>query len=457
MTPPQSFDITAILWSLAATVLFVLINGFFVAAEFALVKVRHQRVARQAEQGSKAARLAQRMLAQLNLHLSSCQLGITVSSLILGWLAEPAVARLLLAGAAGLGLQVGQGAALHATALGLALAIVTILHMTIGEQAPKIWAIHRAEAMALRVAYPLRAFTLLFKPLIWVINLISNGLLRLVGLSSTEQHEASLSTDELRFVIATSAMAGHITPRQRLFAENILTFIDLEVRHIMVSRVDVVRLLTRRSAEENLKIIRESGHTRFPLCEEDLDGTIGIVHAKDVLAALVDGQPVDLRALARKPLFVPDTQPLGRMIGELQQARTQSAVVLDDHGTAVGLAYLEDAIEEIVGPIQDEFDDEEPRVRRREDGVVEVRGDLPLPEAVELLGLTEEEDDDDTIGGLVVSRLKRLPRRGDEVIIGSFRVVVAEVARRRIQRLQLHPLEPAGEGKDGDNDEEERS
>jgi len=435
--PPS--DITTILWRLAVTMVFVLLNGFFVAAEFSLVKVRHGRIKALAATGARRPRVVQRMLEHLGFYLSSCQLGITVASLILGWLAEPAVAHLLLAGAAALGLSVGQSPLLHGVSLGLALAIVTILHMTLGEQAPKIWAIHRAESLALWTSYPLRLFSLIFSPLIWLINLVSNGLLRLGGLSADADHEGSYSAEELRGLLTASAEAGHISSRQRQFAENVLGFMKLQVRHILVPRVDAVRLLTRRTAEENIRIIRDSRHSRFPLCEDDLDRTVGMIHAKDVLAALADGRPVDLAKLARKPVFVPDTQSLGRMIVQLQRARSKSAIVLDDRGTAIGLVFLEDALEEIVGPIQDEFDDEEPRVNRPAPDVFEIRGDMPLPDATEILGI-DEQGTDDTVGGHVVSLLGRLPEQGDELEIGGYRVRVTEVARHRIDRLRFERI-----------------
>ena len=448
MKTPEPIITTSILWSLGATLLFVLLNGFFVAAEFALVKVRSARINALAEEGNGSAGVVREMLRRMDLYLSSCQLGITVASLILGWLAEPAIARLLLAGAGALGWQVGQSL-LHGVALAIALAIVTTLHMTLGEQAPKIYAVQRPERTALWCAYPLKGFTMLLRPLIWFINRISNFLLRLAGVSANDLHEGSFTAEELREVLTVSAKAGHISPRQRTFAENVLGFIDLQVRHIIVPRVDVVRLLTRDSNEQNLRTMRESRHTRFPLCEEDLDTVVGVVHAKDTLAAFIDQQPVDLKAMARPAVFLPDTQSIGRMIVELQRQRVEAAVVIDDRGTAIGMAFLEDAIEEIVGPIQDEFDDEEPAVSQPSPEVTELRGDLPLPEAVELLGL-DEVGTDDTIGGHVVSLLGRLPAQGDELELGAYQVTVTEVARRRIVRLRFQ--RSAAQGQPGDAD-----
>jgi CBS domain containing-hemolysin-like protein len=446
---PADFDLGATLWRLATTFLFVALNGFFVAAEFALVKVRPTRIDALAQQGNRRARRVMGILEHLDLYLSSCQLGITVASLILGWLAEPAIAALLIGLAGKLGI-VASPALIHGVSLGIALATVTILHMTIGEQAPKILAIHRPEPMALAFALPLRIFTGLLKPLIGLINLLSNLLLRPFGIRGADEHgEGAFSADELKSVLAASSQAGHISSRQRQFGENILGFINLEVRHILVPRVEVVELSTEDSLEKNLQTIRETRHTRFPLCGEgELDNVKGIVHAKEVLRVLTGGGELDLEAISRKPLFVPDTQPLARLIYELQRAHTECAIVVDEHGTAVGLAFLEDALEEIVGPLSDEFDEVAPMVQEIGPDITEVDGRLPLPEAVQRFGIEAAEDDDeDTIGGYIVSQLKRLPRRGDELTIERHKVTVTQVERRMARRLRFElATTPAEEG-----------
>jgi len=432
----HEFEAMTFVVRLAATLFFVLLNGFFVAAEFAFVKVRGSRIEALASAGSGRAKIAEKILDRLDLYLSSCQFGITVSSLILGWLAEPAIAELLIIGAHAVGWPVGESALLHGISLAVALTIVTTLHMTLGEQAPKIWAIQRSEAAALGVAYPLRIFTVVFGPLVRVINLISNWMLRLVGISLADGHETTFSADELRAILAASAQAGQISSRQRQFADNILGFINLQVRHVLVPRVDVVWISIRQPLDECLRTIRESSHTRFPLCKDDMDDVIGIVHSKDVMAALSESRDVDFHAIARMPLYIPDTQSLGRMIVEMQTAKAKSAIVLDDHGTAIGMAFLEDALEEIVGPIQDEFDDEEPPISHYGPDSIEMRGDVPLPEVAELLGLVDD-GSDDTIGGHVVSLLGRLPQDGDELKIGRYHVTVVEVSNRRVVRLRF--------------------
>lgn len=428
-------------WRLLATAFFIAANGFFVAAEFALVKVRVTQLAALVDRGSRRAKLAQHIHGHLGYYLSACQLGITVASLILGWLAEPAIAELLLAVLGTSGVDVSPNSPLvHGTAIAIALTIITILHMVFGEQAPKIWAINRPEFMALQVAYPLQIFAVALRPFIWFIDLTSNSLVRLMGIAPGRMHESSHSVDELMSIVASSARAGHISHRQQELAENIFGIIGLEVRHILVPRVDVVFLSLQNELEENLTTLRESGHSRFPLCQVGLDSVMGIVHAKDVMAALVQGQQPDLKKMARRVVFVSDTQPLSRFIVRMQQTHSHSSVVVDEHGTAVGLAFLEDAIEEIVGPIRDEFDDDVPSVKQLSDGSVELPGSLALPEAADVLELPDlSTGSEDTIGGHVVAVLGRLPRKGDQLQLGHYRVTVADVSRRRITLLRFTP------------------
>jgi len=425
---------------IAATLFFVAANGFFVAAEFGLVKVRLDQL-RGREQQSRRARVALHVRSHLDRYLSACQLGITLSSLILGWLAEPAVAELLLWGASSLhvGLE-ADNLWVHAVALALALSVVTFLHMTIGEQAPKIWAINRSEKVVLHVAQPLYLFSTCLRPFIWVINESSNWLLRLAGMAPEELGESSHNVDELQSILGASAEAGHISSRQLELARNVISMIGLEVRHILVPRVDVEYLSLQRTPEENLKIVRDSGHSRFPLCEVGLDSVIGFVHAKEVLAAAAAGRSVELQNFVRRPLFVSDTQPLARLISRMQRSRSHCAVVVDEHGTAVGLAFLEDAIEEIVGPIGDEFDEPESAVRNVGGEAFELPGSLALPEAADRLGADGLGDESDTIGGHVVAVLGRLARPGDELEIGDYRLTVDEVSQRRIVRLLATPI-----------------
>jgi len=438
-------DAFGVAWRLGATLFFVLLNGFFVAAEFALVKVRPARVEELARAGSRGAAGAKHVLRHLALYLSACQLGITLASLILGALGEPAVSVLLLAAARGLGLDVDADASwLPVVSIGIAFAVITTLHMTIGEQAPKMWALQRAEGMALRTSLALRAFTWVFRPFIHAINRLSNAMLRLGGLDVTDDHESSHSAEEIRSILSLSARAGHISERQHEITVNVFRLMELEVRHIVVPRVEVEYLSLEHELEKSLDRIRRTGHSRLPLCEVGLDSIVGFVHSKDVLAGLLANEPVDLRAMARDALFVSDTMSVSNFIVELQERQAHCAVVVDEHGTAIGLGFREDALEEIVGPLGDEFDEPERLFADLGDGIFEASGRLPLPEVFDRLGLSPEDDDEgeETLGGWVTARLGRLPRKGDRVRLGGYRATVASVARRRVERLRLEPAPP---------------
>jgi len=441
--PHVSLDFLGVAWRLGATLFFVLLNGFFVAAEFALVKVRESRIEQLARDGSRAAPTVQHILRHLDRYLSACQLGITLASLVLGALGEPAVSVLLVAAAASLGLPVAADAGwVPIASIALAFTIITMLHMTVGEQAPKMWALRRSESMALATGPTLRAFTFVFGPFIVAINRISNGLLRLIGLPADLGHEASHSAEEIRSILSLSALAGHISEQELELTENVFRLVDLEVRHIVVPRVEVDYLTLEHSLEENLERIRTSGHSRLPLCEIGLDTIVGLVGARDVLGVALRGEKPDLRALARPPVFVPDTMALASLLRELQAAREHCAVVLDEHGTAIGLAFREDALEEIVGPLGDEFDEDEPLVVALDGGAYELPGRMALPEAEALLELElpdDEREEEDTIGGHVTARLGRLPKRGDRVRVGRYVATVIDASRRRAQRLRLEP------------------
>ena len=440
---------------LVLTAVFVFLNGFFVAAEFALVKTRPSRVEAMAAKGDRRALLLQKIIARLDLYLSGCQLGITIASLVLGYLAEPAFAALIEDAAVGMGLATEAelaspelNPALHYVAFGLALTIVTILHMVLGEQAPKIWAIQSGEKAALRFAFPLWIFTTVLKPLIMLVNTMSNALLRLFGLEGGHgEHDTDVR--ELKGIIAAAASAGNISSRQRLLAENILDLVDLEVRHVMVPRTDVQYLDAEEDVTENLARVGRLGHSRWPLCEPDLDNVLGILLVRDLFDhVLVDTHKrakLDLRSLVRPPQFVPDTQPLSRFIGESQRTGNQGALVLDEHGTVVGMVFLEDALEEIVGPLHDERDPVKQLIVHHDDGVVEMAGSVDLPEAAEMLAL-DYDDSVDTIGGLITAELGRMPRQGDELVLGGYTVKVMAIHRRRIQSLRFVPIDTPEDG-----------
>jgi CBS domain containing-hemolysin-like protein len=441
-----SLDFFGVAWRLGATLFFALLNGFFVAAEFAIVKVRESRIEQLASEGRRSARTAKHILLHLDRYLSACQLGITLASLILGALGEPALSLVLLAGLHAVGVAVDPGAPwVPVVSIAIAFAIITTMHMTLGEQAPKMWALRRAEGIALRTAGPLYAFAWLFGPFIVAVNAISNALLRLVGLRADLGATNSPTPEEIRSILSLSARAGHITEREHELTANVFRMIELEVRHVVVPRVDVEFVALEHTLEENLERVRTSRHSRLPVCERGLDTILGFLHAKDVLdVALRSGTP-DLRTLVRPPLFVSDTMALSDFLLELQRERQHCAVVLDEHGTAIGLAFREDALEEIVGPLGDEFDDHVQELAKLPGGAFELVGRMSIPEVEDRLDfeLSDAEDEsEETIGGHVTALLGRLPRKGDSVRVGPYVATVLEVTRRRIARLRMTPAPP---------------
>lgn len=440
MVEEPALDWMGVSWRLGATLLLVLVNGFFVAAEFALVTVRRARVVELAEEGRFTAKVTQHVLDHLDRYLSSCQLGITIASLVLGALGEPAVGTLVSGVLAWFDLRIEPGhPALRWISLIIAFTTITVFHMTLGEQAPKMWALRHAEATSLAISLPLRAFTIVFWPIIMFVNWVSNSMLQAVGITPGPAHEVVPTRGELQRALELSTQAGHIPEQGRELVDNVLRAVDMQVRHIVVPRISVVSLSLRASAEANLSLMRKSGHSRYPLCEVELDSIVGFVHTRDIFfrgnASLSNEE---LRKLARPALLVPDTCPLGELIGKLQTSRSHVAVVIDEYGAALGLAFLEDALEEIVGPIADEFDDPESPVTELESGDFAVNGSIPLPAAVDRFGLSVTDPSGSTLGGYVTSLLGRLPQKGDEVRIGNYDVKVVSLVRgRAVGRLRL--------------------
>lgn len=418
----------------------VLANGFFVAAEFALVKVRLTQVEQLAREGSWSAKVARRILSQLDAYLSACQLGITLASLALGWVGEDLGIKLLrpLLGFLGAPEKLADYLALP-----LAFVLITFLHISLGEQAPKILAIRAAQATCLTVSWPLAVFYKVLWPFIWVLHGASNLLLRLVGMRAPTAGEQLPSEEELRLILSESAAGGELSRRERLMMENVLDLEEKVTRQVMVPRRDVVSLNTRRSIDENLETISESQYTRFPLCDGDLDRVIGMVHTKDVLGAITSGTPLtSLTRLARKIPVFPETMRLDVLLREFQRNRTHVAMVVDEYGTVSGMITLENVLEEVVGPIQDEFDRELPMVIRRNNGRFLVDALCPVDDMMKACGLSLPEVTSDTAGGLIVELLGHIPEAGEKLRIGRHELTVLEAEPTRVRRVEVREIEP---------------
>ncbi len=425
----------------------VLLNAFFVATEFAIVKVRDTRIEELVERGVKRAQAVRAVLRDLNAYLSACQLGVTLASLGLGWLGEPAFAALVEPVLARSG--VASPAAVRSVSLTFAFLTITFLHVVLGELAPKTLAIRRAEGVALFVSWPIRAFHAAFYPLIWVLNEAANLAIRGLGLSPLPQKDEAHSEEELRLILAGSHRSGAISATHARLLENALDFADRSVRQIMVPRGDIVFLDANRPYAENLAAAREGVHTRYPLCDGDVDRVVGVLNIKDLFLVPERGaRSEDLRAIAREALFIPESLRLERALALFQKSHLHMAIVLDEYGGTSGIVTLEDVVEELTGEIQDEFDQEPPKVIALGEGRYSVDAALSVDEIEEKLGIPEElaPEGVDTIGGLAFDRLGRIARVGDTVEIGDRRIEVARVRGRRILRLLVYPPAPRRDG-----------
>ena len=424
--------------SLFLAFLLVLLNGFFVAAEFALVKVRPTQIEPYVQQGLRRARMARHMVRHLDAYLSATQLGITLASLALGWIGEPAFAWIIEPAVRPFTKDNPQ--LLHSAAATIAFLVIMVLHIVLGELAPKSFAIRKAEPTTLWVALPLFVFYKVTYPVIWLLNHTANYLLRVIGIAPASEGELAHDEEELRLLLATSN-AAHVSKQKREWLDNIFELSHRVARQIMIPRQDVVYLSTLRSMNENLRIARRSGHTRFPLCEGDLDHVIGLIHIKDLFRR---ERPVsNLREVAREIAMVPESLELDRLLKRMRTERFHLAAVLDEYGGVSGVVTFEDVIEEIVGTIEDEFDVEKPELRKTEEGVYEVSGGMLVEDLEDELGLELSDRDEDTIGGVVLSELGRAPAIGDKIELGPVSIEVLDAENNRIKDVRIRLGKPA--------------
>jgi CBS domain containing-hemolysin-like protein len=421
---------------LLAVVVLVLLNGFFVAAEFALVRVRRARVEEQAEEGKRGARLVLRQLDELSRYLAACQLGITFTSLGIGFLGEPAVADIF---EDLLGEQLPHGVTL-AISLALAYVITTSLHITIGEQVPKIYAINRADRVARWIARPLHLFTLSFNPFIHVLNAASNGMLRLVGIRATNEYEEGGSPEELKVLIAQSLTGGQLDPGEASMLTGVFHLHEQQARQVMTPAPAIVTVDLSENVETALRRCVSSGHTRLVVTEDSShDRVKGIVHANALAQLLLtEGPEAQIDELVREAPIVPETKPLDDLLADLQRQRSSLAVVIDEYGRTAGIVTVEDIIEEVVGEIDDETDPLGGAVRRLANGDWFVRGHVAITDLVDYgLELPVDSDAYNSVGGFVFGELGRLPKRGDTITHNGYSIRVESVRENRIEAVRI--------------------
>lgn len=418
-------------------VVLVLLNGFFVAAEFAIVKVRDTQLQPLAGKGNRRARMARRVVGNLDAALSATQLGITLASLGLGWFAEPVFARLLTPFMDWAGMESEKWR--HSISFGVGFSVITFLHIVAGELAPKSLAIQKPLPTSLWVAEPLHWFYRLTYPFIYVLNNTALWLLRRLGLEAASEAELHHSEEELRLLFAgTHRQSGG----SALGKEIVLNALDLRqrvVREVMQPRREIVALSTDQSLTECVDVAEKTRYSRFPICQEgDLDRTLGVVHIKDLYAMRLKARAAaELLPVARKLIYVPASAKLERLLQLFLERKLHLAVVVDEYGSTIGMVTLEDVLEELVGQIQDEFDQEKPPVRKLDDQTWEVDGSLPLHELAELVEEPLHEEGITTTSGWITHRLGGFPKTGDELQVGSFNLKVEDVDGLRVARLRV--------------------
>ena len=425
-----------------AALFLVVLNGLFVAAEFSLVKIRATQVDRMEQEGKAGAGLVSAAKDRLDAYLAVCQLGITISSLGLGWLGEPAVATVIEPLFQSLGLPEGM---LHPVALAISFGIITFLHVVFGELAPKTIAIQRTERTSLFVAPFMRFFYYLLLPGTVVFNGTANAVTRLLGYPPASEGEDTHTEDEIRTLVRQSARQGMLEQDEEAMVGAVFELNDKIAREIMVPRPDTVTLPAAMPLKKLVSVAAAGNYTRYPIHEDDSsDRIIGAVHIKDVLRAVESegGLEADLTArdLAREVLVVPENRPIDGILDEFQRQELQMAIVIDEWGSFEGLFTLEDIIEEIVGEIRDEFDEEEPAVRQLSDGFYSIDGRIPIGVVNEALGSEFESEDFDTIGGLVLGSLGRVPEVGDEIRFDGYLLRVDEVDGPRVAQVVAREL-----------------
>jgi len=431
-------DVASLSGLLVAFVL-VALNGFFVAAEFAFVRVRSTSVEQLLEEGRTGAETLQEVMEGLDDYLAVTQLGITLASLGLGWVGEPAVASLIEPVLE----SVLPTTLIHLVAFAVGFGFITFLHVVFGELAPKTIAIARAERLSLFVAPPMKFFYYVFYPGLVVFNGTANAFTRMLGVPPASETDETLEERELRRVLARSGEAGHVDASEVEMIERVFDLDDVVVREIMVPRPDVVSVPTNASLSTLRELVLDAGHTRYPVVEaEDPDQVVGFVDVKDILGA-VGNENTTAGDLARDLIVVPETTPIDNLLLQFRDDRQQVAAVIDEWGGFEGIATVEDVIEAIVGDLRDGFDDRERSIRRRDEGGYEVDGAVSLSALDDVLDTNLERDDVETIGGLMLVRLGRVPEAGDRVDVAGYAIEVASVDGNRIGTV--HVTERDGE------------
>jgi CBS domain containing-hemolysin-like protein len=438
-------DVAHALWvagKLVFVFLLVIANGFFVASEFALVSVRRPRIDALAEKGNRAASAVRRLLLDPTAFISATQLGITLASLGLGWIGEATLADEVFIPLFSRIWAEGAFISAHAVAIPIAFITITYLHILFGELVPKAISLEVTERAALLLAPPLELFLRVFRPFIWLLDASGSAVLRLFGFTSSLEHTSVFNEEEIRQIVSISQKSGHLKVDEQILIQNVFEFADKVAREVMVPRPEVIAIEVGAPLPDIVKAFQSSGYSRMPVYRGQFDEIVGVVHSKDLMPFLLKPEGFRIERLMHDPLFVPDNAPLEEVLRQMQRRQSHFAVVVDEHGGLEGILTLEDLLEEIVGEIQDEHDEEAADdVRTEVDGTYLISGSVSVRDLNRKLDLELPESDDyTTLAGFLMARAGRLLAQGDEVEYENLRFTVELVERRRIARVRMERI-----------------
>lgn len=425
-------DIQSYVMLLTALIL-VLMNGFFVLSEFAIVKVRKTKLEEFVKQGRKSAVLALKMSNSLDTYLSATQLGITFSSLALGWIGEPALARLI---ESNVSFLANNPVLLHTISFTIAFSIVTFLHVVFGEIVPKSIAIAKAEVMVLYIARPLYIFWLIFYPLIRFFDIVAAAVLRALGVKPATEHELAHSEEELRIIVNESFKGGHIDSVESEIIKNAVDFSETVAREIMTPRKDMICLNSEKSFEENIKRVTSTKHTRYPYCHGGKDNIVGMVHTRDLLNNALENKEIDISKLVRPIIMVPENTSISSILTRMNKSRIHLALVVDEYGGTSGLITMDDIIEEIIGETTDEHDPKNETIKKIDENKYELDGMVNIEKVEEILDINFDDDKVSvTIGGRIFNLIGRLPIAGETIEDKDCTYKIIEVGSNRIKKI----------------------
>ena len=431
----DELSLGSFLWRGGAVLALIAANAYFVAAEFALVAARRTRIDAMANAGDTKAKLAQKAIQSLDRYISGTQLGITVSSIGLGWIGEPALASVVETGFRAFSLPL-EPVLIHGIAVAIAFAIITFLHIVLGELAPKAIALQHPEQTSRWIAGPLIGFTEATNPFIWLLNGSANLLLKLLGARPATEAERVHQPEEIVMLVRQTQRTGALEKSDVRMIEGVFEFTEKLARDVMTPRTEVVGLEAGTPVQAAVAVVAESGRSRFPVYRGSLDDIVGVVHVKEILATLLRDPATPVERLARDPLFVPGSREVEDVLADMKRLKRQLAVVLDEYGGTAGIVTMEDLLEEIVGEIYDEYDVGAPATQTGPEGIT-VPGAMALEDTGEKLELELDDETHQTLGGYVFARLGRLPKPGDRVNIPGGALEVVEMDGKRVGKVRV--------------------